>query len=81
MLVTAGRLEVSIVSDPWLRIDNIATYLRVTKDTVYARIAESCMPAHKAGRMWKFQTTEMDEWVSLAGDCLYGLYTTWRMDR
>jgi excisionase family DNA binding protein len=51
------------VPDPWLSADDIATHLGVTKDTVYAWIAEKGMPAHKLGRLWKFQTTEVDEWV------------------
>jgi hypothetical protein len=25
------------------------------------------MPAHKVGRLWKFQTSEVDEWVRSGG--------------
>ncbi|MFC0071317.1 helix-turn-helix domain-containing protein [Umezawaea endophytica] len=57
----------SVVSDPWLSADNIATHLGVTKDTVYAWIAEKGMPAHKVGRLWKFQASEVDEWVRSGG--------------
>ena len=49
--------------EPWLSADDIAAYLGVTKDTVYAWIAEKGMPAHKVGRLWKFQASEVDEWV------------------
>ncbi|MGW6729523.1 helix-turn-helix domain-containing protein [Nocardia sp. NPDC055029] len=51
------------MSDPWLSADDIAAHLGVTKDTVYAWIAEKGMPAHKVGRLWKFQTSEVDDWV------------------
>ena len=51
------------MSEPWLSADDIAVHLGVTKDTVYAWIAEKDMPAHKVGRLWKFQATEVDEWV------------------
>jgi excisionase family DNA binding protein len=51
------------LSDPWLSADDIATHLGVTKDTVYVWIAEKGMPAHKVGRLWKFQASEVDEWV------------------
>ena len=51
------------MSDPWLSADDIAAHLGVTKDTVYAWIAEKGMPAHKVGRLWKFQASEVDEWV------------------
>jgi excisionase family DNA binding protein len=55
------------VAEPWLSADDIATHLGVTKDTVYAWIAEKHMPAHKIGRLWKFQTSEIDEWVRGGG--------------
>lgn len=51
------------MSDPWLSADDIAAHLGVTKDTVYAWIAEKGMPAHKVGRLWKFQASEVDMWV------------------
>lgn len=56
-------LEVLLVPDPWLSADDIATHLGVTKDSVYAWIAEKGMPAHKVGRLWKFQASEVDEWI------------------
>jgi excisionase family DNA binding protein len=55
------------VPEPWLSADDIATHLGVSKDTVYAWIAEKRMPAHKLGRLWKFQTSEVDEWVRSSG--------------
>jgi excisionase family DNA binding protein len=51
------------VAEPWLSADDIAAHLGVTKDTVYTWIAEKAMPAHKVGRLWKFQASEIDEWV------------------
>lgn len=51
------------VSEPWVSAEDIAAHLGVTKDTVYSWIADKAMPAHKVGRLWKFQTTEIDEWV------------------
>lgn len=51
------------MTEPWLSTDDIATHLGVTKDTVYAWIAEKGMPAHKIGRLWKCQASEVDAWV------------------
>lgn len=51
------------MAEPWLSADDIASHLGVTKDTVYVWIAEKGMPAHKLGRLWKFQTREVDDWV------------------
>jgi excisionase family DNA binding protein len=51
------------VTAPWVSADDIAAHLGVTKDTIYTWIAEKGMPAHKVGRLWKFQASEVDEWV------------------
>ena len=65
-------LQVALVPDPWLSADDIAVHLGVTKDTVYAWIAEKGMPAHRVGRLWRFQASEVDEWVRNAGGALSG---------
>jgi excisionase family DNA binding protein len=49
--------------EPWLSADEIAEHLAVTTDTVYSWIADKSMPAHKVGRIWRFQITEVDDWV------------------
>ena len=51
------------MSEPWVSAEEIAVHLRVTKDTVYSGIADKAMPAHKIGRLWKFQASEVDGWV------------------
>jgi len=55
------------VAEPWLSAEDIAGHLGITKDTVYAWIAEKRMPAHKIGRLWKFQIAEVDDWVRCGG--------------
>lgn len=55
------------MTEPWLSADDIALHLGITKDTVYAWIAEREMPAHRVGRLWKFQTSEIDHWVRSGG--------------
>ncbi|OHU58546.1 helix-turn-helix domain-containing protein, partial [Mycobacteroides chelonae] len=47
------------MSEPWLSADDISAHLGGTKDTVYAWIADKAMPAHKVGRLWKFQASEV----------------------
>jgi excisionase family DNA binding protein len=53
--------------EPWLSADNIADHLGATKDTVCAWIADKGMPAHTVGRLWKFQVSEVDQWVRRNG--------------
>jgi len=51
------------MEDRWLTVDDISKYLSVTKDTIYKWIENRDMPAHKVGRKWMFQKSEVDEWV------------------
>jgi excisionase family DNA binding protein len=66
MLTPRVEMEDS-VPEPWLSADDIAVHLGVTKDTVYTWIADKGMPAHKIGRLWKFQASEVDDWVRGGG--------------
>lgn len=58
------------MAEVWLSAEQIAAHLGVTKDTVYLWIAEKALPAHRVGRLWKFQASEVDQWVrsGRAGD-------------
>jgi len=51
------------MDDRWLSVDEIATYLGVSKDTVYTWVTSKEMPGHKVGRFWKFKRSGVDEWV------------------
>lgn len=51
------------MSDRWLSVDEIAEYLGIKRDTVYKWIDRRKMPAHKVGSLWKFQKSEIDQWV------------------
>ena len=57
------RTSLVRVSEPWVSAEAIAEHLGVTKDSVYTWIATRAMPAHRVGRLWKFQVTEVDAWV------------------
>lgn len=51
------------MNEPWLSAEDIASHMGITKDTVYQWIAERGLPAHRMGRLWKFQASEVDDWV------------------
>lgn len=59
------------MSDRWLSVEEIAKYLGVSKDSVYAWISKRSMPAHRIGRLWKFKVEEVDEWVRSDGAAEY----------
>lgn len=45
----------------------VAQHLGVVKDTVYRWRERKGLPAHKIGRLWKFELSEVDEWVRAGG--------------
>jgi len=56
------------VTEPWLSVEQIAEHLGVTRDSIYYRwIERKGLPAHRVGRLWKFKTSEVDEWVRAGG--------------
>jgi excisionase family DNA binding protein len=51
------------MTERWLSVEEIATHLGVSKDTVYAWREKKGLPAHRIGRFWKFKANEVDDWV------------------
>jgi excisionase family DNA binding protein len=49
--------------EPWVALEAIAKHLEVSTDTVHRWIRAKQIPAHKVGRQWRFQVSEVDEWV------------------
>lgn len=52
-----------MVEDRRFSVDEIAGYLGSKRETVYKWIDRNNMPAHKAGRLWKFRQDEIGQWV------------------
>ncbi len=55
------------MTEPWVSVDDVAAHLGVAKDSVYRWIESRNLPAHKIGRLWKFQASEVDSWVRSGG--------------
>ncbi len=47
----------------WLTIEQIATYLQVSKEKIYKLCQRGKMPASKLGGQWRFDVKEVDSWV------------------
>ena len=52
-----------MAEDRWLSVAEISEHLGVQPSTIYKWLERKKMPAHKVGRLWKFQKDEVDEWV------------------
>ncbi len=54
-------------AEPWVTAIDVAWHLDVVKDTVYRWRERKGLPAHRIGRLWKVQLSEVDEWVRAGG--------------
>jgi len=62
-----NEIAQNLMSDRWLSVEEIAAHLGVSKDTIYVWTAKKRIPAHRVGRLWKFQKSEIDDWVKAGG--------------
>jgi len=46
-----------------LTIDEVADFLRLSKDTVYRMVQSGKMPAAKVGTQWRFRRDEVESWL------------------
>lgn len=51
----------------WMTIVEIAEYLKVSRETILNWINKKNMPAHKAGKLWRFDMNEVDDWIKTGG--------------
>ena len=58
--------------DSLMTLVEVATYLRLSKDTVYRMAQTGKIPASKVGNQWRFRREEVDAWLeqhkNLPGD-------------
>ena len=55
--------ELNQETEKWVNLEDIADHLRVSKDTIRIWIKDAKLPFYKAGKMYKFKISEVDEWV------------------
>ena len=48
---------------PWLFVDEIAVYLGVGKEPIYAWMEKCDFLAYRVDRFWNFQKNDIDNWV------------------
>lgn len=49
--------------DSVLTIDELASYLKIAKSTLYNLAQEGRVPGQKVGRHWRFHREAVDEWL------------------
>ncbi|MFZ3046746.1 MAG: helix-turn-helix domain-containing protein [Desulfatirhabdiaceae bacterium] len=46
-----------------LTIEELATYLKIPKSTLYKIVREGKVPSQKIGRHWRFRKGSIDHWL------------------
>ena len=46
-----------------MTLDEVAAYLRLSKDTVYRMVQSGRIPAVKVGTQWRFHRPEVEQWL------------------
>ena len=49
--------------DSIMTIEEVATYLKIPKSTVYILAQEGKIPCQKVGRHWRFRRETIDQWL------------------
>lgn len=47
----------------WLTLEEAAKHLKIGKSTIYRLAREGDLPAHRVGRVWRFDVEELDKWM------------------
>ncbi len=50
-------------TDSVLTIDELASYLKIAKSTLYKLSQEGKVPGQKVGRHWRFRKETIDRWL------------------
>ena len=59
-MLTEGESD-SMVT--WLTLEEAAKHLKIGKSSLYQLAREGGIPAHKYGRVWRFDQEELDGWM------------------
>lgn len=46
-----------------LTIEELASYLKIPKSTLYKLVREGSVPCQKVGKHWRFHRDAIDEWL------------------
>ena len=50
--------------DKVLTIEELSSYLKIPKSTLYKLVREGKVPSQKIGRHWRFHRDTIDKWLS-----------------
>lgn len=48
----------------WMTMEEIANYLKVSKETIYKMAQKKLLPGSKIGNQWRFNKKTVDDWLA-----------------
>lgn len=48
-----------------MTLEEVADYLRLSKDTLYRMAGTGKLPASKVGSQWRFRKADVDQWLEV----------------
>jgi excisionase family DNA binding protein len=55
------------MAEPWVPVEQLASYLACSVDGVNRCLALRGLPGHRVDRVWRFKVSEVDVWVRADG--------------
>ena len=49
--------------DKWLTINELASYIKISRTKLYGMAQRGQIPAVKIGNQWRFDREEIDQWM------------------
>ena len=53
--------------EKWVDMEDASQHLKVNKETIRRWIKTQDFPAHRAGNLFRFKLSEVDDWVEAGG--------------
>ena len=47
-----------------ITIDDLSSYLKISKETIYKMVQKGSIPALKVGNQWRFQKDQINNWLN-----------------
>lgn len=64
ILLNSIRMRLNMgTTEKWMSVGEIAEHLGVAAITIYRWLERGHIPAHRVGRQWRFNQSEIDKWV------------------
>jgi len=51
------------IKSHWMNVADAAKHLKISKETVYRMLEKKKIPAHRIGKLWRFNEKEIDVWA------------------